>query len=992
MSILSHLHHGSSVDASSAETGKDAHRHAAAAPLVPGRPLERAVSRALAAAFLLCASFRICDTAAGQTIVPLGASWEYLHPLDGVDPAVADPDFATTWHTPDAYDGPAFQGPAPATLGYGTIDYGPITTNIGTPPSGQRYTAYFRKTIVTTESYEQLRLRFLADDGGVLYIDGVEVARINFSAADEYFSYADGVGSESQVQEILLGQGLEAGQHVIAFSLHNQHAVSSDLGFIVGLSAHNPLLNFSFTIYEKSVTIWNAVDNVAGTLIIPAVIGGVPVTHIGSSAFQDGIWTRVILPASVKSIGVSAFEDCSNLASVSIPSEVTFIGDYAFRNCANLTSVTLPQGVTSIKYGTFYGCSSLASLTIPESVTSIEDSAFYGCSSLASVTLPQGVTSLGNSAFYGCASLASVTLPEGVTSIGHSAFNGCASLASVTVPEGVTYIGHSAFYECASLTSVTLPEGVTFIQNQTFYGCSSLTDVTLPQGLGFIGSRAFEGCSSLASVTLPEDLSSIGSYAFSNCTSLANFAIPESLRYLGRGAFEGTGIPIQYEGILGYVMGPVASFLVDARSVTGDIVIPSEINGLPLLISNAYSGNESITSAVLPDGLTSVPSSAFAGCTRLASITIPESVTSIGSYAFSNCTRLASITIPAVVTSIEGSTFYRCSSLASITMQEGVTSIGNSAFYGCTSLAGMVIPESVTSVGSSAFYGCSSLTSVVLPLGVTSIKNATFYGCSSLASIIIPQSVISIGYSAFDGCSSLADVTISEGVTSLELFAFNRCTNLADVTIPGSVTFIADGAFSNCSNLAAITFEGVAPSSVTSNAFSRNAPNARAIVKLEHATSFGGLGSMWNGLLVVSAAQAGFDAEAKAGGLTAASALPSIIPTGDGLTNLVKYAFNLNLARPGHRTMAPGGFSGLPLFTTVSTGAETGWRVEFVRRKVEGLTYMVMGSNDLLDFDAMPGTSTVTDIDDDWERVVFEADPSPGESGQVYARVEVMMQ
>jgi len=46
------------------------------------------------------------------------------------------------------------------------------------------------------------------------------------------------------------------------------------------------------------------------------------------------------IPSSVTSIGLSAFEDITSLASVTIPGSVASIGDYAFSRCTNLASVT----------------------------------------------------------------------------------------------------------------------------------------------------------------------------------------------------------------------------------------------------------------------------------------------------------------------------------------------------------------------------------------------------------------------------------------------------------------------------------------------------------------------------------------------------------------------------------------------------------------------------------------------------------------------------
>ena len=114
-------------------------------------------------------------------------------------------------------------------------------------------------------------------------------------------------------------------------------------------------------------------------------------------------------------LGVSAFNGCSGLTSLTIPSSVTSIGESAFAFCSGLTSLTIPSSITSIGDWAFSGCSGLTSLTIPSSVTSIGERAFEGCSGLTSIYVyPEKLPKLGEFIFNGCdAKNCTVYVPTG---------------------------------------------------------------------------------------------------------------------------------------------------------------------------------------------------------------------------------------------------------------------------------------------------------------------------------------------------------------------------------------------------------------------------------------------------------------------------------------------------------------------------------------------------------------------------------------------------
>ena len=165
----------------------------------------------------------------------------------------------------------------------------------------------------------------------------------------------------------------------------------------------------------------------------------------------------------------------SGLKSVTITGGEIHPG--AFENCSQLTSITLPQGIKEIGINALHNCSGITEIKIPATVETIRSGAFQGCSGLTGIELPETVTGIGNYAFQGCSGLTGVELPETVTSIGQYAFQGCSSATSINIPSGITEISFSTFEGCKSLESVTIPEDVVSIMNRAFSGCTSMNHI-----------------------------------------------------------------------------------------------------------------------------------------------------------------------------------------------------------------------------------------------------------------------------------------------------------------------------------------------------------------------------------------------------------------------------------------------------------------------------------------------------------------------------------
>ena len=209
---------------------------------------------------------------------------------------------------------------------------------------------------------------------------------------------------------------------------------------------------------------------------------------------------------SVTSIGYEAFEDCSELTSVTIPNTVKSIGDRAFYECEKLASVTIPEQVTTIGVSAFYDCDELTSITIPKSVSEILIWAFDECDKLKEIKVDSSnmYYSSENGVLFNKDKTKLIRFPGGVT-------------GAYTIPNGVTNIGFSAFNSCRELTSIIIPNTVVNIENYAFDN-TGITSVIIPNSVTTIGDDAFEYCSYLTSVVISNSVTSIGE-AFYGCHS-----------------------------------------------------------------------------------------------------------------------------------------------------------------------------------------------------------------------------------------------------------------------------------------------------------------------------------------------------------------------------------------------------------------------------------------------------------------------------------------
>lgn len=127
----------------------------------------------------------------------------------------------------------------------------------------------------------------------------------------------------------------------------------------------------------------------------------------------------------------------------------------------------------------------------------------------------------------------------------------------------------------------------------------------------------------------------------------------------------------------------------------------------------------------------------------------------------------------------------------------------------------------------------------------------------------------------------------------------------------------------------------------------------------------------------------------QAAGLAGADAATNARPFGDGVPNLVKFAFNMDLSKADCHSMDVGGISGLPRFGR-SAAASGMFEFEYVRRIGGGLVYTPESSGDLTEeWSGMTEPPQVAPINPAWERVIHHI---PTTQEKRFHRVRVELQ
>ena len=220
------------------------------------------------------------------------------------------------------------------------------------------------------------------------------------------------------------------------------------------------------------------------------------ITSIDSYAFEEQALTEVVIPASVKKFGNSAFANNLSLLRFEFNGEgYCEIGDKVLYNCKNLRYF---KGATKmlayndaldtviVTYGyaltNFYTCTYIDNTLAYD--TRLSGKYDERTKKIKTFFLPSQIEVIGDYLLCNAVELSGIIIPNKTKTIGKASFLNCSTLDSlVFMGDGIENIGDSAFCSCSQLAKISLKDTLPpIIKAHTFEGVDRSIPIYVPLG------------------------------------------------------------------------------------------------------------------------------------------------------------------------------------------------------------------------------------------------------------------------------------------------------------------------------------------------------------------------------------------------------------------------------------------------------------------------------------------------------------------------------
>lgn len=270
------------------------------------------------------------------------------------------------------------------------------------------------------------------------------------------------------------------------------------------------------------------------------------VTTLGSAFNECYNLASITLPPNLETINGDTFERCRSLRYLSFPDSVTSItGNFVLNRCG-VKHLHFGKGLATMSFSYYYGLD-IDSITVD--VENPKFSSYDGCNGLftnstlilgcKNTTFPPHITAIGKGAFEQ-ANVGNLYIPNTIKSYGDSCLRQCNINATLELPSGST-LGEFCFYNSPNLDLI-IPETIGDIKTESLRGskwfnkqedgvvyCNDFVVgyrgtydpvVTIREGSRIICNEAFEDCSGITSIKIPASVKEIRAYAFNRCSNL----------------------------------------------------------------------------------------------------------------------------------------------------------------------------------------------------------------------------------------------------------------------------------------------------------------------------------------------------------------------------------------------------------------------------------------------------------------------------------------
>ena len=231
------------------------------------------------------------------------------------------------------------------------------------------------------------------------------------------------------------------------------------------------------------------------------------IEEIGEYAFANCLNIENVTMPKVRIIGEGAFLNCINLKTITIPKDLMIINSKTFKNCKSLEKVFLINNCSlkTIGESAFENCTSLSfvgrkynqkgEVNLPKTVISIEKRAFSDCCNITDIS------------FLNSASNTNISIEK-------EAFINCKRLKTISGFSKVTVANEGVFENCKKLNNIDTSK-LTVIKDRSFKNCQRLRNAGLNLNSVIEYSQtAFEGCSNFNFNNSVNDADSTIQYCF----------------------------------------------------------------------------------------------------------------------------------------------------------------------------------------------------------------------------------------------------------------------------------------------------------------------------------------------------------------------------------------------------------------------------------------------------------------------------------------------